>query len=81
MSEDQMNDAAVQTEAYSNNNDSIISISGDVNLVTNHTSYDYSEAANFEHDTNASIINYSGCVDMVFNAFAENECWEEGYDY
>lgn len=47
----------------------------------NHSGYPYPGSENFEHDDTGSIINYSGVEDMIFSSFAENEGWEEGYDF
>jgi hypothetical protein len=50
-------------------------------VVTNYTGYGYEGSENFEHDTNASLVNASGCADDIFTAIAEHEDWQEGYDY
>lgn len=50
-------------------------------VVTNYTGYGYEGSENFEHDTNASLVNESGCADQIFTAMAEHEDWQAGYDY
>lgn len=41
-------------------------------VVTNYTGYGYEGSENFEHDTNASLVNASGCADDIFTAIAEH---------
>jgi len=55
--------------------------SGDVYFVANHTAYQYKGGENYEHDDTGGESNYSGCVDDVYNAQAEHDGWQEGYDY
>lgn len=50
-------------------------------VVANHSGYDLEGSENFEHDDAGSVHNYSGVEDDVFSAFAENDGWQEGYDY
>lgn len=50
-------------------------------VTSNHSGYCYSGSENFEHDDTGSIMNYSGVEDMIFSSLAENENWQEGYDY
>ncbi len=55
--------------------------SGDVNFVANNTAYPYKGGENYEHDDTGGESNFSGCADDVYNAHAEHEGWQEGYDY
>ncbi|MBZ0330997.1 hypothetical protein KZO25_11790 [Halomonas sp. ANAO-440] len=50
-------------------------------VIGNHSGYPYSGSENFEHDDTGCILNYSGVEDIIFSSFAENNNWEEGYDY
>jgi hypothetical protein len=50
-------------------------------FISNHSGYGYKESANFEHDDTGSLMNFSGCVDDIYQAFIEHEDWQEGYDY
>lgn len=50
------------------------------NIVGNHSGYDYSESANFEHDDTGGTHNFSGCEDMVNSANEVHEGWTEDYD-
>jgi len=56
-------------QAYAEENDNIGSISGDVNIVSDYAADD------------GSLDNFSTALDTAFNALAENDGWEEGYDY
>lgn len=44
-------------------------------VVSNHSGYDMEGSANFEHDDNGCLHNYSGVEDDVFSAFADNDGW------
>lgn len=50
-------------------------------VISNHSGYDYEGSANYEHDDNGSLHNYSGVVDEFDSAESDHEGWEEGYDY
>lgn len=50
-------------------------------VVGNHSGYGHEGAANFEHDDTGGLHNYSGMEDELFSAAADNDGWEEGYDY
>ena len=46
-------------------------------VVSNHSGYSYKGSENFEHDDNGSIMNYSGVEDMMNDATADHEGWEQ----
>ncbi len=50
-------------------------------VVSNHSGYEYAGAENYEHDDTGSLHNYSGAADEMFSAIAENDGWQEGYDF
>ena len=50
-------------------------------VVGNRSGYGYAGSENFEHDDTGDEMNYSGAEDEMFSAAAENDGWEEGYDY
>ncbi|MFW5450821.1 MAG: hypothetical protein ACKE9I_04400 [Methylophagaceae bacterium] len=53
----------------------------DGTYISNYSGYSYSGSENYEHDNNASAINYSGSQDDVYNAIAMHDGWQEGFDY
>jgi len=57
------------------------SIANECDYISNHTGYDYVGGENYEHDTNASQVNYSGCEDDIYNAISVHDGWQEGFDY
>lgn len=42
-------------------------------LITKHTGYDYEGGENIEHDDNGTLMNYSGVVDIIYQAISEHE--------
>jgi hypothetical protein len=62
-------------------NESLVGDGLNRRVVANHTAYAYMEAANYEHEGQGAIMNYSGVEDDIFSALAEHEDWQPGYDY
>jgi len=77
-----------QTEKEIENVEEVMSTNGarggrgqhESHIVFDHTGYGPG-GENFEHDNTGAMMNYSGVADDVYNAFSENEGWEEGYNY
>jgi hypothetical protein len=60
-------------EAFDNGSDYNVSVSGDINIVSN------KGAISTQEDGDAD--NYYGSSDIMFSAQGENDGWEDGYDY